>query len=555
MSEIRQHADKLLEEWSKNYVHEWGDAVMYTRYSPGSKQHDQSIEIQINYIKKYADQQHLNVVGIYIDQHLTGTNYKRPDFRRMLADAQRASWSYVLCYDIERFGRNKDEIVENRLAFKRLNKIVLSATQLNSYNLDGTRNLSGILNEGLHEAMAEYYSVELSIKVKHGQEANIEKGLFLGGVVPYGYYSKEVSRTARRVEKKLEVDPKEAEVIKKIFKLYLDGYTIQELQVYLSNNFLRNKQNRLFSKNQLINILQNEKYIGNYIVNGKRYENYQPAIIDKEIFEKVQERFKRNKANSGSGKASVPYLLTTKLFCGECAGRMLGESGTSKNGKLYHYYKCYNKKRGTECEMPQVAKDLIENLVIEKTVEHVFAKDKLAALAHEVYLANTNLVKENAELNNLQEQLKRNKAALDNIMKGIEQGIFTKTTKSRLLELESAQEKIIAEIKQKNKALEQELSEDMILAYLQNLANMDLSKFENKLKVIDMFISRVYLYKDKIVIIYTFDDYGGNLEIDKESINGYIADFEQKSHTCSYGSQMAEKMGFEPMRPLTDLLP
>ena len=124
-------------------------AVIYARYSSAS-QTEQSIEGQLHVCNQFAKANDLIVVDTYIDRAMTGTNDNRAAFQRMLADSASATWEVVLVYAIDRFGRNSVEVALNKQRLKSNNKILISATQRTSENLDGTKNLDGILLENVY---------------------------------------------------------------------------------------------------------------------------------------------------------------------------------------------------------------------------------------------------------------------------------------------------------------------------------------------------------------------------------------------------------------------
>ncbi len=125
-------------------------AVIYARYS-SEKQNDQSIEGQLRICNKYADDNGLTVLDTYIDRATTGTNDQRAAFQQMLADSGKpVPWDIVLVYAIDRFGRNSIEIAVNKQKLKKNHKTLISATQRTSENIDGTKNLDGILLENVY---------------------------------------------------------------------------------------------------------------------------------------------------------------------------------------------------------------------------------------------------------------------------------------------------------------------------------------------------------------------------------------------------------------------
>ncbi len=135
-------------------------AVIYARYSC-ERQTEQSIEGQLRECYKYAEQNGLTIINEYIDRAMTGTNDNRPAFQKMLADAERTTaWDIVLVYALDRFGRNSIEIALNKQKLIKSGKTLISATQRTSTNIDGSRNLDGILLENMYIGLAEYYSVD-----------------------------------------------------------------------------------------------------------------------------------------------------------------------------------------------------------------------------------------------------------------------------------------------------------------------------------------------------------------------------------------------------------
>ena len=139
-------------------------AVVYARYSPGSTQTYQSIEGQLTECRKFAAANDLQIVRTYEDEHLTGRNDQRPAFQQLLKDSATSKWDIVLVYAIDRFGRNSIEIAINKYHLQKNGKTVISATQRTARNVDGSKNLDGILLENFYIGMAEYYSEELSQK-------------------------------------------------------------------------------------------------------------------------------------------------------------------------------------------------------------------------------------------------------------------------------------------------------------------------------------------------------------------------------------------------------
>lgn len=155
-------------------------AVIYARYS-SERQTDQSIESQLRVCNEYALRNEIVVVDTYIDKAMTGTNDNRRNFQRMLKDASKKAWDIVLVYRIDRFSRNKYEMAMHKKTLKDNGVKLVSVME---YIPDTPE---AIIIESMLEGYAEYYSAELSQKIKRGMFETRQKGFYQGGGLPYGY--------------------------------------------------------------------------------------------------------------------------------------------------------------------------------------------------------------------------------------------------------------------------------------------------------------------------------------------------------------------------------
>ena len=138
-------------------------AVIYARYSCDN-QSEQSIEGQLRVCQDYAKANNILILDTYIDRAMTGTNDNRADFQRMIKDSARKEWNYVLVYKLDRFSRDKYATAIHKKTLKDNGVKVLSAME----NIPDTPE--GIILESLLEGMNQYYSAELSQKVKRGMK-------------------------------------------------------------------------------------------------------------------------------------------------------------------------------------------------------------------------------------------------------------------------------------------------------------------------------------------------------------------------------------------------
>ena len=146
-----------------------------------------------------------------------------------------------------------------------------------------------------------------------------------------------------------QIDPEKAPLVIEMFRRYAGGESITDIIEDLNARGIRTSKGNRFNKNSLARIFANRRYIGEYSYKEIVVPNAIPAIVSKDIFERVAIRMKQNKHATGKAKAPERYLLTTKLFCGTCQSMFVGDSANKPNGVIYRYYKCASAKRH-ECD-------------------------------------------------------------------------------------------------------------------------------------------------------------------------------------------------------------
>lgn len=473
-------------------------AVIYARYS-SHNQREESIEGQLRECKDYADKNGFIIIDEYIDRALSGKTDNRPSFQRLIKDSEKGHFQAVIMYTLDRFARNRYDSAVYKAKLKRNGVRVYYAKQ----PMPDTPE--GIILESVLEGYAEYYSENLSRSIQRGMRENALKGLAIGGAgMCLGYVTGE--------DRKYKIDPVGAKIVKEIFQMYADGVSSSQIIKYCNEQGYKTSRGNMFNKNSLRNMLKNERYIGTYKYKDVVIPNGIPAIIDKDLFDKVQEMIARNAKSPARSKAHDDYLLTTKLFCGHCGSPMVGESGTSKSGKMHYYYKCVNRKRKHNCNKAIEKKEWIEDLVIRYTVQQVLTDENIELIATK---AMEIVEKESADksyLFALQEELKEVNKKIKNIMTAIEQGIITSTTKDRLEELENEKQSVETQIAREEikKPL---LTKERIMYWLLSFKSGDINDIEYKRKVIDTLVNSVYVYDDGKKgrkITFTFNISGHN---------------------------------------------
>lgn len=453
-------------------------AVIYARYSSDS-QTEQSIEGQLRECEEYAKKNNILILGTYIDRAMTGTNDNRPDFQRMIKDSSRKEWDYVLVYKLDRFSRNKYETAIHKNTLKNNGVKVLSAME----NIPDTPE--GIILESMLEGMNQYYSAELSQKVKRGMRETRLKGLYQGGGLPYGY---------KVVDRKIVIDETKAETVRFMFRQYANGGYVREIIDDLTSKGILYK-GKPFATNTVYGILKNEKYSGSYMHGDEVVDNMYPRLINKDLFDTVRQKVDKNKFGKRSVK--VEYLLRNKLICGYCGKPISADTGTARNGEVRRYYKCIGRKKyNNGCQKTQVRKEDLEECVVNAIIQEMSKPETMDAIVAKLMQLQNADESANSSLTMLLNEKQGVERSLANLVSAIENGIVSNTTNKRLHDLEKQQEELERQIlversKQSVKVPESEIRR----FYAQAL------KAESR-ALINLLIKEIVLYNDKIEIHY-----------------------------------------------------
>ena len=478
--------------------------VIYARFSSHS-QTEQSIEGQLRECYDYAKKHDLLVVSEYIDRALTGTTDKRPSFLQMIEDSKKKTFDYVLVYQLDRFARNRYDSANYKAKLKKNGVRVLSAKE----NI--SEDASGILIEGVLESMAEYYSAELSQKVKRGIRESYEKGYFIGGFGLFGYDI---------IDKHWVINETEAAVVREIFERYRYGEKAKSIVSWLDSIGVRNKSGKPFTVNALAKLIRNTKYKGIVEYDERILTNVTPAIVDEKTWDDCNRILDNQRHKQKCIQKHSEYILSGKLFCGNCGTLMTAEGGTSQTGRQYHYYKCFTRKRNKgQCKKNSVSKQYIEDLVFEKTVEYILSPDVIDTIARSVTdNFNQGLEKSNA-LILLEKELANVEQALNGFLSAIAAGIVTKSTKERMLSLEAQKEELENKIELEKQRNIPPLKYETVRAFLYYFANKEYKSDEEKNEFFNSFIYRVVLFDDYIYIFYnTSPEYPTKVKLEKEEL-------------------------------------
>ena len=466
-------------------------AAVYARYS-SHKQGEQSIEGQIEAAQRYADAHDLRIVATYADRAKTGRNDNRDEFQRMLHDLPRHTFSVLIVWKTDRIGRNKEEIAINKIKMKKAGVRVAYVAESVP---DGPE---GVIVESLLEGLAEYYSLQLSQNVRRGMRTGAEKGAFQGGSVPLGYKREKGTDG-------LVVDDVGAAVVRRIFREYAAGVPAVKIREELNAAGYRTSTGQPFGPSSFTTILKNRRYLGIAVFDGIEVPGAVPQIIDEETFGRVQEMVAKRKRAPASGRSGVDYLLSGKLYCGECGAPMIGDCGSSATGRVYYYYKCAARKnKKTGCTKKPVKKEWIEGVVLEKIkglLEDDALLDHIAARAFAVYMADR---ADTGAIEAAKKRLKEIEAQRENLFQAILGGLKGDAVNDRMAALDEQIDAAAEEIATLQAAGRPLLTEDKIRAWLLSFRVGDADDPRVQRRMVNTFVNAIYLYDDRLVIGFNY---------------------------------------------------
>ena len=474
------------------------NGVIYARYS-SENQREESIEGQLRECNAFAEKHGINIIGTYIDRAFSAKTDRRPDFQRMIKDSSRKAFETIIVWKLDRFARNRYDSATYKAKLKKNGVRVVSATEAISAGSEG------ILLESVLEGMAEYYSADLSEKVLRGHTENALHCKCNGGTLPIGFFIDK--------DKHYQLDPLTAPLVRQAFESYAEGKMMHEIAEDLNRQGVVPHHGKRNNVNTVSNMLQNRKYIGEYRYRDIVVPDGIPRIVTDELFNRVQEQLTKNKKAPARHKAEDDYILSTKLFCGKCGSMMFGESGTSGNKEVHHYYKCVSVKKHLGCDKRAVRKLWIEDIVVESVHKMLIDSELIARWMTKIIEITQ---QKNTALPILQKTLADTKRGIDNMLNALQSGIILEYTKERLTELEKRKKNLEDEIRAE--ALKHpQITDEQLYFWFDRMAKLDIKKKEHRQRLVDTFINAIFLYDDRIVI--TFNYKNGTKTISMDELN------------------------------------
>nr|UWG05060.1 MAG: hypothetical protein [Bacteriophage sp.] len=471
-------------------------AVIYARYS-SANQRDCSIEQQVAKCRELAARLGLTVIDVYEDRAISGKTDRRPNFQRMMKDADLRQFDVVLAWKSNRMGRNMLQAMTNEERLRDNGIRTVYAEEDFDDTAAGRFALRNMMN------VNQFYSENMAEDITRGLMDNAAKCLS-NGSLPLGYKPGD--------DRHVVLDEAEAAIVQEIFTRVSCYEPFIDIARDLNRRGIKTKKGSEWGRSSFHTICRNERYRGIYIYRDVRIEGGMPRIVSDELFYKVQEVLKVKKNPQGRRKRSgyEEYLLTGKLFCGHCGSPMTGIAGTSKTGAMHYYYTCQKRRTDHSCDKKAVRRDQIERAVGVAIQQQLLTDENIQMMADKLMEYNAR-TETKYRLQGLQDQLNANKTATANILKAIEMGIITDATKARLLELEKEQGQLLVKIDEAKAEMVPISRNDFVkLLYIYKEGEPTDKKYLAAL--FDNFLVRVDLYDDHLKI--TFDPTGGRQPID-----------------------------------------
>ena len=344
-------------------------ALISARYSTDNQNQD-SIEVQVQKCAEWCHQRNIPILGIYADEATSGMKETRPRYEEMMRQLRSGIADMVVIYDQSRMFRRMTSWFSFRDELAAMGVRVCSVTQpMIGKDL---RDPTNFLMEGSSALFNQIWALQSRQKTMEKMRYMARNGQHTGGKPALGY----VVRDGR-----LEICEEEAAIVRRIFREYAAGSSYREIINGLNRDGLKTKRGNTFGSNSLHDLLHNEKYIGVLVygqspyredgtrnthskdlTNAIRIEDAIPAIIDRQLFDTVQERMTRNKRQQGGRPPkNREYPLRGKVFCGACKSAMT----ITTSQQRYNYYRCTGKKRLHNCDASPISADHLEQRVSE----------------------------------------------------------------------------------------------------------------------------------------------------------------------------------------------
>ncbi|EKE72422.1 resolvase domain-containing protein [Oceanibaculum indicum P24] len=370
-------------------------AALYLRVSTARQaERGLSIPDQQAQCEGYCQRQGWEVADIYIDPGHSGTDPNRPALQDMLAKALSPERPYdvIVVHSWSRLYRDHAfmELTIRKLAKRHIGITTITGTVSDDPNAHMTRQIVGVIDE--------HFSRMNAVHTLRGMRENAKQGFWNGSVPPLGYRTYIAEQRGDKLKKKLDVAPDEAQLVKLIYRLYLEGdgpsgpMGVKAIACYLNERGYRQRGGGKFTTKTTHEILTRPAYKGEHVFNMRSAKTGEikpesehirlpvPAIIDEATFAAVQDRLRANNPKVTPPRVvNGPSLLTGLATCSNCGGGMTMNTG---KGGRYRYYACATAMRmgKTACTGRRVRMDHLDRTVTAALLDKVLAPERVTVL-------------------------------------------------------------------------------------------------------------------------------------------------------------------------------
>ena len=341
------------------------------------------------YIKSQAHEGWKLVPTRFDDGGLSGASLDRPAIQSLLVEVRAKKIDIVVVYKVDRLTRSLADFAKLVELFDEHEVSFVSVTQ--SFN---TTSSMGRLTLNVLLSFAQFEREVVGERVRDKIAASKRRGIWVGGPVPLGY---------RVVAKKLEIIPQEADLVRRIFALYIELGSVGALARALDRQGVRPKPRQLangqtkaaerYTTGPLAHMLKNRFYVGEVAYRGEVHKGEHPAIVDREAFDRVQAMLSERTVARTLKRADSPHLLTGLIF--DDRGNPMSPTHAKKNGVRYRYYTSHallQRRKEHAGSVPRVCAPEVEALVCESlrreksVVDQVSDKDLIPQHVQRVIL-------------------------------------------------------------------------------------------------------------------------------------------------------------------------
>lgn len=373
-------------------------AVVYARVSTEEQaEHGASLDAQLAEAREFAKRNGLTIMSDYVERGATGTDDRRPEFRRMLDElaAPDNRVGTVLVVHTSRFMRDAAKARVRKEQLRRQGVRVVSVQQ--PVEDDAT----GRFVEGMFELIDQLESEQIGRRTRAGMRQNAVNGFWNGSAPPFGFRVVPVPGPGGQPKRKLQVDPAEAEQVGRVFALYLANNGAVAVAKQLNSSGARYR-GRLWDRDKVLRVISNPAAVGR-VPWGRRdpvtgapldqdkvaFAEVEP-IVEQALFDLAQAaRSKRDPEKNPGRAASSPLLLAGLVRCGQCAARYeLQTAGKVRSdGTRYAYYQCSAARRsgvGGACAGHPVPVEVLDRAVVEFLARQLFDQRRCKVILEEL---------------------------------------------------------------------------------------------------------------------------------------------------------------------------